>query len=75
MSRLAQRWAEAITRSQCRSRSGVTPSNARAPSNTTEPSQAAWLIGQAQANAVALEGEAKSPTLRWLDEIARAASR
>src|SRR5690349_759499 len=31
--------AERFTRSQCRSRSGATPSNTRAPSNTEEPSQ------------------------------------
>src|SRR3954462_3726041 len=37
--------AESFTRSQWRSRSGVTPSKARAPSNTEEPSQAAWLRG------------------------------
>src|SRR5215470_1717132 len=35
--------AEPLTRAQCRSRSGVTPSNERAPSNTEEPSQAAWV--------------------------------
>src|SRR3954469_13073603 len=37
--------AESFTRAQCRSRSGVTPSKARAPSNTDEPSQAAWVRG------------------------------
>ena len=37
--------AERLTRAQCRSRSGVTPSKARAPSNTLEPSQKAWLRG------------------------------
>jgi hypothetical protein len=31
--------ADRLTRAQWRSRSGVTPSNARAPSNTLEPSQ------------------------------------
>ena len=35
--------ADALTRAQCRSRSGATPSKARAPSNTMEPSQLAWL--------------------------------
>src|SRR5271163_631857 len=35
--------AESLTRAQCRSRSGVTPSKARAPSNTTEQSQAACV--------------------------------
>src|SRR5712691_8469068 len=35
--------ADAFTRAQWRSRSGVTPSNARAPSNTEEPSHAAWV--------------------------------
>ena len=35
--------AEALTRAQCRSTSGVVPSNARAPSNTEEPSQIAWV--------------------------------
>ena len=35
--------AERIVRSQCRSRSGVTPSKARAPSNTAAPIQVAWL--------------------------------
>src|SRR3712207_566072 len=35
--------AEALTRAQCRSRSGVTPSKARAPSNTEEPSQTACV--------------------------------
>src|SRR5262245_8691360 len=35
--------AEALTRAQCRSRSGATPSNTRAPSNTEEPSQIAWV--------------------------------
>src|SRR5215216_5753125 len=35
--------AESFTRAQWRSRSGVTPSNARAPSNTDEPSHAAWV--------------------------------
>src|SRR5690349_9020584 len=37
--------AERFTRSQCRSRSGATPSNTRAPSNTEEPSQATWERG------------------------------
>jgi hypothetical protein len=37
--------AERLTRSAWRSRSGVTPSNARAPSNTVEPSQEAWERG------------------------------
>jgi hypothetical protein len=37
--------AETFTRAQCRSRSGVTPSKARAPSNTMEPSQTAWVRG------------------------------
>src|SRR5438045_7526530 len=36
--------AESFTRAQCKSRSGITPSNARAPSNTTEQSQAACVI-------------------------------
>src|SRR5271170_6966502 len=35
--------AESLTRAQCRSRSGVTPSKALAPSNTTEQSQAACV--------------------------------
>ncbi len=35
--------ADALTRAQCRSRSGVTPSKVRAPSNTEEPSQAACV--------------------------------
>src|SRR5262245_6520847 len=35
--------AESFTRAQWRSRSGTTPSKARAPSNTEEPSQAAWV--------------------------------
>src|SRR5262245_14347207 len=39
--------AEALRRSQCRSRSGVTPSKARAPSNTEEPSQKACVRGPA----------------------------
>jgi len=33
------------TRGQWRSRSGVTPSKARAPSNTVEPSQSPWVRG------------------------------
>ncbi len=37
--------AEALTRAQCRSMSGVTPSKARAPSKTLEPSQAACVRG------------------------------
>src|SRR5712692_6330526 len=37
--------AESFTRAQCSARSGVTPSKARAPSNTIEPSQAAWVRG------------------------------
>ena len=37
--------AEAISRSQWRSMSGVTPSKARAPSNTIEDIQEAWVIG------------------------------
>src|SRR5262249_47538164 len=37
--------AESLTRAQCRSRSGVVPSNARAPSNTQLPSQAACVRG------------------------------
>ena len=37
--------ADLLTRAQWRSRSGVTPSNVRAPSNTMEPSQAAWVRG------------------------------
>ena len=37
--------AELFTRAQCRSRSGVTPSKARAPSNTEEASQNAWERG------------------------------
>src|SRR5262245_9529645 len=39
--------AEALRRSQWRSRSGVTPSNARAPSKTEEPSQKACVRGPA----------------------------
>src|SRR5277367_3659122 len=35
--------AESLTRAQCSSKSGVTPSKARAPSNTTEQSQAACV--------------------------------
>src|SRR6185437_9903128 len=35
--------AEAFTRAQCKSRSGETPSNVRAPSNTEEHSHAEWL--------------------------------
>src|SRR6185312_1088312 len=35
--------AEALTRVQCRSRSGATPSKTRAPSNTEEPSQMACV--------------------------------
>src|SRR3982074_3167184 len=38
-------FAESFTRAQCSSRSGVTPSKARAPSNTTEQSQAACVRG------------------------------
>src|SRR6202022_5036327 len=37
--------ADSLTREQCRSRSGVTPSNARAPSKTIEQSQAACVRG------------------------------
>src|SRR5208283_3974819 len=37
--------AERLSRAQCLSRSGVTPSKARAPSNTLEASQKAWLRG------------------------------
>src|SRR3546814_17652412 len=37
--------AERTRRAQCLSRSGVTPSKARAPSTTTEAIQAAWVIG------------------------------
>jgi hypothetical protein len=37
--------AEWLTRAQCRSRSGATPSNARAPSNTLDASQKAWSRG------------------------------
>ncbi len=36
------RSADSTQRAQCRSRSGATPSKARAPSNTIEPSQVAW---------------------------------
>src|SRR5271155_698272 len=36
-------FAESFTRAQCKSKSGVTPSNARAPSNTIEHSQAACV--------------------------------
>src|SRR5262249_153053 len=39
--------AEALRRSQWRSRSGVTPSKARAPSKTEEPSQKACVRGPA----------------------------
>jgi hypothetical protein len=35
--------AERLRRAQCLSRSGVTPSKARAPSNTLEASQKAWV--------------------------------
>src|ERR1017187_5497931 len=38
-------FAESLTRAQCSSRSGATPSNARAPSKTTEHNQAAWVRG------------------------------
>src|ERR1035438_2446284 len=38
-------FAESLTRAQCSSRSGVTLSNARAPSKTTEHNQAAWVRG------------------------------
>src|SRR5580693_3471954 len=37
--------ADWLTRAQWRSRSGVTPSKARAPSNTVEPSQSPWVRG------------------------------
>src|ERR1700720_268010 len=37
--------ADWLTRAQCRSRSGATPSKARAPSNTVEPSHAACVRG------------------------------
>ena len=37
--------ADLLTRAQCRSRSGVTPSKARAPSKTEVPSQAPWVRG------------------------------
>src|SRR5262249_8565753 len=37
--------AECTRRSQWRSRSGVVPSKARAPSNTQEPSHGAWVHG------------------------------
>src|SRR5436190_2120475 len=37
--------AEAFTRLAWRSRSGATPSNQRAPSNTLVPSHMAWLRG------------------------------
>src|SRR5271167_1721233 len=37
--------AESLTRAQWSSRSGVTPSKARAPSNTSEQSHAAWVRG------------------------------
>ena len=37
--------ADSLIRAQWRSRSGLTPSNARAPSNTTEHSHAAWVRG------------------------------
>jgi hypothetical protein len=36
-------FAESLTRSQCRSTSGATPSKARAPSNTMEASHAACV--------------------------------
>src|SRR6476660_9022230 len=39
--------ADALRRSQWRSRSGVTPSKARAPSKTEEPSQKACVRGPA----------------------------
>src|SRR5580693_2454551 len=44
-------WAERLSRAQCLSRSGVTPSKARAPSNTLEPSQKPCVRG---------------PTIGWL---------
>src|SRR5580692_8946807 len=37
--------ADRLTRSQCASRSGATPSKARAPSNTVEASHAPWVRG------------------------------
>src|ERR1700761_2814196 len=37
--------ADRLTRAQWRLRSGVTPSKARAPSNTVEPSQNPWVRG------------------------------
>src|SRR5437764_3550667 len=37
--------AEWLTRAQCRSRSGVTPSKARPPSKTVDPSQAPCVRG------------------------------
>ncbi len=37
--------ADSLTRAQCRSRSGATPSNARARSNTEVQSHAAWVRG------------------------------
>src|SRR5271156_7208706 len=43
--------AERLTRAQCLSRSGAPPSKARAPSNTLEPSQKAWV---------------RAPTIGWL---------
>src|ERR1700733_10561130 len=38
-------FAELLRRARCRSRSGVRPSKARAPSNTLEPSQKACVRG------------------------------
>src|SRR5271163_1075373 len=35
--------AERLRRAKCLSRSGVTPSKARAPSNTLDPNQKAWV--------------------------------
>src|SRR5450432_2632889 len=61
--------AEWLTRAQCRSRSGMTPSKARAPSNTIEPSQQAWVRGPMMRTSPACQSSSKnvqvaeSPTL------------
>src|SRR5215467_4410832 len=52
--------ADSLTRAQCRSRSGVTPSNARAPSKTEEPSQAACVRGPMMATLPACQSPSKN---------------
>src|SRR6185437_13277504 len=62
--------ADSLTLAQCRSRSGVTPSKARPPSNTTEASHAPCVRGPMIATLPSCQAPSKKVQVRELLEVA-----